>query len=61
MDWKPLSEFIRSLVRPVVTVSLVLAAIFFVAAATTMPAEFWEALKLAMIFWFVERGMKNSK
>lgn len=61
MNWSERAEFIRSLVRPTVTWLLLGSTVVFVAAEVPMPAEFWELVKLATLFWFIERSLNKRK
>jgi hypothetical protein len=55
-----IAEFIRAIVRPTVTWVLVMATVIFVAIGIETPTIYDELVKLAVIFWFVERTHQRA-
>jgi len=50
-----ISELIRAVVRPIVTVIAVVSTIFMIFIGTTIPTEWWPLLGVIITFWFATR------
>lgn len=57
---KETAEFIRSLVRPIVTFGLVGAATYAVLQVVSVPEWYQTLVAMAMGFWFADRSQRKA-
>lgn len=55
-----LAAFLRTIVRPVVTMTMIVAATFMIAQSTEIPAWWQDLVIMIVSFWFGSRAAKSS-
>ncbi len=61
MNLRPISEFIRTLVRPMTTLIVVIACVAFIAIKLPVPEWFQDIVKTIVLFWFIDRARKPEE
>ena len=56
-----IQKLIRSLVRPIVTVAVVVGTLGWISAGVAVPEEWWVVLATVITFWFATRPTRKEE